>query len=357
MSDQPTPKPHPRLPNRGTVRVNYMYAPSPVIDASAVHAAPRTPPSDSSLTPEAKWREMFPHGVQSGPGVAAHPPASLPDYAQAAIDAGPQHVTRPFHHPAPVTGPQGNAATDAANLAQNLRLYAPSPTPTVPGKAAPAAQAAPRPGKDDYLQSAAVQSTLNQAAGRGHIVQDAPGYKHLVSTYGTGWQSPVPNTDSTAATATTAPNTTSAAAPEWQRAIMAKHPQIGIAGTKENIAFVNAYNDGVKTGTQSPDTAMALADAQHAKRVFAQQQLDNKLGYLGRSMEGGPFAIDGSHPSDQGVPYTYGSQPPAAANTPPAPATPPVPNMASHNIAQNNSGPQAAPSAPASPAPTPTDEH
>lgn len=55
--------------------------------------------------------------------------------AEGAVAASPQPQVSPFHNPTPLTGPQGNAATDQANLQQNQALYAPGGFRPPPPKA------------------------------------------------------------------------------------------------------------------------------------------------------------------------------------------------------------------------------
>ena len=43
---------------------------------------------------------------------------------------------------------------------------------------------------------------------------------------------------------------------DWQKAVVARYPKVGVAGSKENLAFLKAYSESGGT----PETAMEIAE-------------------------------------------------------------------------------------------------
>lgn len=89
-------------------------------------SAPQSTQSRSGgLTPEADWRGIFPSAPTPQPFISRPPTISARD---AAIGASPKpFMPQPqgtqISMPRPLTSPDGNAGTDAANLALNTALY------------------------------------------------------------------------------------------------------------------------------------------------------------------------------------------------------------------------------------------
>lgn len=146
----------------------------------------------------------------------------------------------PFAVPAPLTGPQGDKGSDAANLAANRAMYA-------PGGATAFAKTAPQPRADGY--------TAPTIAGAGTGAKLKTPFGMVSSSQG-------------------APNS------GVGKAIVAKYPEVGKAGTPENTAFVRAY----KTAGGNPGNALQMADGlAQVQGIKDNRMLAQKAPAAGRS--------------------------------------------------------------------------
>jgi hypothetical protein len=150
------------------------------------------------LTPESQWDAMFPNKADGSPRLSPPSPA------------GANRPIAPSQNPAMTAGVEKGAATPTV-LSQ-------------PGTVAPA--------------------SVTNAAGTGKTV--------ALGTFGTG-SSRVPTAADNAAAASKATPIMEngvqvgvGRAPGWQEQILKEHPEIGVAGSEGNKAYVSAYQDALK---------------------------------------------------------------------------------------------------------------
>lgn len=96
------------------------------------------------------------------------------------------------------------------------------------------------------LQSNAVQSLLDAAATKPTVTTGPNGTRAVAGQYGTGTATPGVGQPTAAETAAATTANGISRAPDWQTAITKAHPEIGIAGSEGNKAYISAYGDALK---------------------------------------------------------------------------------------------------------------
>ncbi len=231
-------------------------------------------PGQTNASPRARLTSPVASPMPQIGNLDANRPGALQAGATAASPVTRTPAATRFVAPAPLTGPTGNRATDAAALGQNLAI-AQNPTAFQASSSAP--QAAP--------QAAAVNPTMGRVLTeqQGNAIFGAP-----PSLAGTGQPIVTPHGVVSSRTAkagealppavTTADGVSRAAPPnadQQRAALFAKHPAIFKAGTPENLAFVaHAQQHGLEAAHANADSivgqiAAAKPENQAPNRAMA----------------------------------------------------------------------------------------
>lgn len=181
--------------------------------ANGGRSAPQSEVSRTmGLTPDDVWASMFPNRPTGTSNM--RPPSMTNAEAAAAASLGPfmpQDPTRVrFNIPAPLTGPNGNAGSDAANFQQNLQL-ARNPRSLISARpatteGAPRATAVTRPPASPVVQGTPQHIDPSLAA-------------PVVNSAGITRMAPIEQKYA-------------------RESLQSSHPEIFKAGTPENAAFV-----------------------------------------------------------------------------------------------------------------------
>lgn len=96
------------------------------------------------------------------------------------------------------------------------------------------------------LKSEAVQRVLDAAVPKLPVTQGPNGTRSVAGQFGTGTATPGVGQPTAAETAAATTENGISRAPDWQTSITKAHPEIGVAGSEGNKAYIAAYGDALK---------------------------------------------------------------------------------------------------------------